>query len=664
VIPISLLPAKRGERRGRDSTIRVLLVDNFWVNQSSAGYTTNISPHLGLMNLAAVLREASHETRILDPKILYLEGAFDAPSDKFYDDCAEACLAQDCDVIGFTAYGRTLPSAVRMAQGVHARSPAMPILLGGPHATIVGREILKAFDCFSAVVRYEAEINIVELVEALAFGEDLSTIPNLVIRTDGEILETERDHRLVDLETLLPPALDLYPRRYVTSVEMSIEAGRGCPFACTFCSTANFFQRKYRLKTNETIIREMESARREFGVGLFNLNHDLFGLNRSGLLEFCRLVKDRGFSWKCSMRPDTLRIKDVTPLKAAGCTHIYFGIETGSPKLQRVTKKRLRLDRATEVVRAAADAGINCTVSFITGFPEETEDDQRRTLDLLGSLLEIDPGRIDVQLHMLSPEPGSELIDGDTSCLFDGIGPEADATYDPLLIAKYPEVFSVFYHFTSSLPRWRVVLASALVNEVLPRVGKPLFAHLVREHFSGHLSTLFDALFPASPADPLDGYGAIHSLLRAKFDETCSRFTAPETRDAIVLAGILRSVRHETTSPTAPPEEVADLWIAKFLEPIEQAFAHLRLPLVSNNAIRPSAADRGPFHYLLSPSPGGVVEVFPLADPDVASVLEIVGAAGSARTCAGLASEGFARVTDSADYRTFSRPTIGGHCEG
>jgi len=110
VIPIPITPAKRGDQCSRGTSVSVLLVDNFWVNQFSEGYKTDISPHLGLMSLATVLREEGHEVRILDPKILYLEGAYKSPSDKFYDVCADACLAHGCDVIGFTAYGRTLPA--------------------------------------------------------------------------------------------------------------------------------------------------------------------------------------------------------------------------------------------------------------------------------------------------------------------------------------------------------------------------------------------------------------------------------------------------------------------------------------------------------------------------------------------------------------------------
>lgn len=648
MIPIIPLAVDHGSLPRAGRAVSILLVDNFWINRSPSGLTTEVSPHLGLMSLAAVLREAGHVVRLLDPKILYLEGRYGEPSDGFYDACATAGIEAGCEITGFTAYGRTLPSAIRIAQRMRALRPEMPILLGGPHATIIGGKLLEAFDCFSVIVRYEAELNIVPLVEALAYGEDLSAIPNLAIRAGGAIVETRQDQRLVDVATLPRPALDLYPRRFVERGEMSLEAGRGCPFACTFCSTAGFFQREYRLKSNPAIVAEMEAARAEFKVRVFNLNHDLFGLRRSSLLEFCRLVEGRGFSWKCSMRPDTLRIEDIESLKVAGCIGIYFGIETGSAKLQRDTKKRLRLVAAEQVVRAAVAAGIGCTVSFITGFPEETEEDQRRTLDLAGSLIDIDPTHVDAQLHMLSPEPGSELMASESAFRFDGVGPEADAGYDPDLVVRYPEIFSVFYHFDSRLPRWRVILASALVNDLIPHAGRPLVAWLLREQFGRSLAAFFDALFPEAPSSPLNSYDDILFTLRERFAQVCRTNTAPRERDAITLARVLSGAAED-----------AGLWITQFHHPIEQAFGQLRLPLQHRVTLEAAASGAGPFRYILNPS-GSSLEIFSLAGAEGLSALDVACAAAGPASAAELARDGFVRIADLPNSSS-RLPTLGGH---
>ena len=307
--------------------MKVLLVDNFWCRRVGPGFRVDISPHLGLMSLAAMLEAAGHEARILDPKLLFRVGGFDGGDEPFRRAWAEACLASGADVVGFTAYGRTLPPVLRVAELLRERRPDLPILLGGPHATIMAPHLVAAFESLTVVVRYEAEPIVVPLVEALGSGASLAHIPNLVYRENGRVVETRREPIMVDLDELPELALHLYPDSELRRTEMSLEAGRGCPFACTFCSTANFFQRRYRLKSNERLLDEMERARARYGVNVFNLNHDLFGLKKKSLREFCALAEGRGFLWKCSMRSDTLDPGLLGELRSAGCRVLVSEID-------------------------------------------------------------------------------------------------------------------------------------------------------------------------------------------------------------------------------------------------------------------------------------------------------------------------------------------------
>jgi len=522
--------------------MRVVFVDNFYTTRIGGRLATAPSPHLGLMSLSAVLEEAGREARIVDPKLIFNDGGFDAPTPDFYARWADEIAAAAPDAVGFTAYGRTLPAALTAARLFKARAPETPVMLGGPHATIVGRAILEAFEAFSIVARHEAETIIAPLVDALERGRGLEDVPNLIFRApDGSLVETPAEAGLIDIDRTPYPALHLYDRRAVSAAEMSVEAGRGCPFACTFCSTANFFKRRYRLKSNERLVDEMERMRREYGVNVFNLNHDLFGLNKKSLREFCRLVDGRGFEWKCSMRSDTLDVDLLDTLRAAGCRDIYFGVETGSARLQRAVKKGLDLEATKAAVARVINAGLSCTVSFITGFREETEEDQDATLDMIGWFWGLDARRLRTQLHMLSPEPGSELSAGGHEIFFDGVGPEADDIGDADLILQHPAIFSVFYHYRSAVPRWRVITASAFVTFVAPLIGAPFLNHLLKEHFDGRLSRLFRRLAPREPDVPLNSHAAIVAFLHARFaaliDALCA--TAPYLDDLHRLSGVM-----------------------------------------------------------------------------------------------------------------------------
>lgn len=542
---------------------RTVLVDNFFFSRADRSLATQVVPHLGLMTLATVLRNDGQAVSIQDPKILFRSGRWLEPTNDFYGSWAEDLLRTDADVFGFTAYGRSLPHVIRVAELIKRSSPHSKIALGGPHPTIVGEHILRRVPAIDAVARYECESVITPLVTTIAAGKDLSGIPNLVIRRNGSAMTTRREHGVPEMDQLPWPALDLYPIEQLRLPELSIEAGRGCPFECTFCSTSEFFQRRYRLKSNTRMISEMETLRQQYGATVFNLNHDLFGLVKSSLLEFCSMVRGRGFVWKCSVRPDTLSGEMVRTLADAGCRHLYLGIESGSPRLQRVIKKRLDLERSKSIVGSIVGENLHCTASFITGFPEETEADQDLTLDLIGELMTIDPQRIHAQLHVLSPEPGSLLTQDRRTIHFDGIGPELDDFLDHAAIAADPELYSVFYHYESITPRPRTVLASAFVTHLIPEIGPALITHMCARFFAGSLARLFRAVVDSAPPHTLK-FETVLKSLRDGLRRTVRPFTseAPYLTDLMRMSSIMQIAR--STMEQEVVRAGTTVWLAKF----------------------------------------------------------------------------------------------------
>lgn len=493
----------------------VLLVDNFFYSRDKGAVRVELSPHLGLMSLASVLEKAGHAVEIFDPKRLFASLRFADPNPSFIEAWAsEICLAQP-DVVGFTAYGLSFPFVVAVAQSIRRRRPNLPILLGGPHATILSRQIVAAFDCFDAVGRFECETLIVALVEAVCCGEDLRALKGLTFRLGSEVIATSAAVDLIDMEKVPRPALHLYPIDK-TLLELPLEAGRGCPYECTFCSTAVFFQRRYRVKSNKALLDEMHWASSAFGIGRFNLNHDLFGLKRSTLLGFCDLLEDHPYVWSCSMRPDQVDGELGKAMMAAGCETVYFGFETGSQRLQKEILKKLDLEGAFRNFAAFLEFGPSATVSFITGFPDETETDQAATMDMIGRLLRLDPKRVMPQLHILSPEPGTALTSGRRAIAVDGYGPENTEIPFERMVSEHPDIFSVFFHFESQLPRQQIRQASLFVQNILPEIGYGVSVHLMEKVFSGRLSKMFKAFLSGRA---LPGRISTEDLLADMWDE-------------------------------------------------------------------------------------------------------------------------------------------------
>lgn len=470
--------------------MRLTLVDNLLYESSFSVRRGDLQPHLGLMSLAAVARRCGHDPVIYDPKWEVFRGAL-ALDGSLYEAMARAILDTSPNVIGLTALGCNFHCVVKVASRLKRQMPGIPILLGGPHATILHREILERFPAFDIVVRNEAEEILPPLLAGLEPG-DLSKVPGISYRSvGGEIICNSGSPIIDDLDRLPLPAYDCYPLAQLGLDSIRIEAGRGCPFSCTFCSTASFFGRTYRLKSTPRLICEMDYVHQTYGFTNFKLNHDLFTVNRKKVAEFCLAVNGRGYTWSCSARVDCVDRELLMLMAEAGCTNIYFGIETASTRMQEISRKRLDVALVSPTLDIAGALGIETTTSFITGYPEETLDDHDQTLDMAGRLFCRTDGKNISQIHLLTPEPGTELLARYGSALrFDGHVSEFNFPMlepgDRDLIAGDDAIFSNHHYFPSVLPRERLIFVTSAWT-ALWSAGRAFTDYLLRG-FGGRLS--------------------------------------------------------------------------------------------------------------------------------------------------------------------------------
>src|SRR6185295_2426214 len=136
--------------------MKVVLVDNLVMPEDGSLELLDVHPHLGLLSLAAVAELDGHTVQITDPKRLIRSGQLSYDS-QLYERAAGELLSQQPDVVGFTALGCSFLFALNVAALLKAREPELPILLGGPHATMLHRQILERFPQFDVIVRYEAD---------------------------------------------------------------------------------------------------------------------------------------------------------------------------------------------------------------------------------------------------------------------------------------------------------------------------------------------------------------------------------------------------------------------------------------------------------------------------------------------------------------------------
>jgi radical SAM superfamily enzyme YgiQ (UPF0313 family) len=471
--------------------VKLLLVDNLVMPEEGSLDFLDVHPHLGLLSLAAVAEAHGHHVRIYDPKRLVRWGQlpYDAT---LYGRVARELLAERADAVGFTTLGCSFLFALNVAAALKRDEPDLPILLGGPHATMLHEPILRRFAQFDVIVRHEAEETLPAVLAGLD-GRDFEGIPGVSWRRrDGLALNPGRP-KVDDLDRLPLLSYDHYPVADLGLDLLRIEAGRGCPFACTFCSTASFFQRSFRLKSAGRLVAELDRLHERYGHADFKLDHDLFTVNRHKILEFCEAVAGRGYRWRASARVDCVDPELLAAMAAAGCVGLYFGIETGSARMQKIVKKHLDLALVEPTLRLCETLGIDTTASFITGYPEERADDQAETLDLLGRCLR--PSCLP-QLHVLAPEPGTPMFErlGDR-LEYDGYaGPynaHVLAPGDEALITRHPDIFQTYHHYPAEMPRERYTFAVETID-VVRRVDPRVLRYTLRVH-DGRLSRLVEA---------------------------------------------------------------------------------------------------------------------------------------------------------------------------
>jgi radical SAM superfamily enzyme YgiQ (UPF0313 family) len=412
------------------------------------------SPQLGILSLAAVTEKLGYETTVFDPNRAFFRFADAAGEDqlgRFVDESAHQIIAAGADVYGFSSICSSYPLTLRLARKVKSLRPGAIILIGGPQASVVAERTLSAFPFVDFILRGEAEESLPIFVEELLGRRRFDKVPGLVHRSVWGIQRNSDAPVIADLDAIPLPAYHLTQELRGASIA-SLELGRGCPFACTFCSTNDFFRRKFRLRSPQRVLDDMRAIEAEYGITDFELTHDMFTVDARRVRAFCRHMIESGksYSWGCSARTDSVDQELIEMMAAAGCTGIFFGVETGSDRMQKIIDKHLNVERAHEIIDIAERAGVRSTVSLITGFPDEHWEDLRETVRVFMHSARTEGSS--PQLNLLAPLANTpihlkykdqlvlEELCSDVSHQGRRQNPE-----DVELIRRYPDIFPNFY---------------------------------------------------------------------------------------------------------------------------------------------------------------------------------------------------------------------------
>ena len=324
--------------------------------------------------------------------------------------------AERAHCVGMTVFsGPSIGNALRLSRELKRRYPGLPVVWGGWHPSILPEQCI-ASGAMDAVVIAQGEGAFAELLENIGDRRSWSSIPGLCIAESGIPRRTapRRLQKMDEFPAARYSLLDV-ERYFVRKGKRQIDysSSRGCPYKCTFCADPLVYGSKWTGLPAERIVAELQQLYREYGMTeVFFLDDDLFAsLKRIQELAAAFLSAGIRFEWKGTARADELcRLPEgfFRELRAAGCTRINVGAESGSQQVLDRIKKEYQVEQIVRAGERLSGAGIGVSWSFIAGFPGEQESDFDATLQVLKKIRK-QSSTIEANVFFYSPYPGTEL---------------------------------------------------------------------------------------------------------------------------------------------------------------------------------------------------------------------------------------------------------------
>jgi anaerobic magnesium-protoporphyrin IX monomethyl ester cyclase len=357
----------------------------------------------GLLSLASYLAAQGHDVFVYDCL------GPDAPLD--LQKQAQAILAYNPQIVGFSATTSSFPDAADLAQIIKNHSSDIKTLCGGVHVSALEKVLLRDYPAFDFLAAGEGEETIAELTA----GRDPAAIKGLVWREKEEIVANEPRSQIGDLDSLPFPAYEKlkgFPRdyhlplfSYIQTPGATMITSRGCMYQCSYCDRS-VFKKGFRYNSAAYIYEHMKYLREKFGVRHVNIYDDLFTANRERIVELGEKLSryPLGINFNCAVRVGYTDDDLLKMLKDAGCLMVSLGIESADPEMLHRHKSGVSLDEVRDTVQRIQKAGLRAKGLFMMGLPGETEDSIRRTSDFIISL-----GLDDMNMAKFTPFPGAPL---------------------------------------------------------------------------------------------------------------------------------------------------------------------------------------------------------------------------------------------------------------
>ncbi|HBB98627.1 MAG TPA: B12-binding domain-containing radical SAM protein [Blastocatellia bacterium] len=396
-IALRVLPASTVAERARDNSRPVMLVG--FQHQGN----------LGLGYLAAVLRQYGYSVHVVD---------IEQPPEEILR------IAKEINpvLIGFSlifqffiAHHAALLYVLR-EHGVNCH-----FTMGGHFPSLSYQQTLELVPELDSVVRFEGEMTLLELADAISTGCDWHGIQGIAYRGGEEITMTPSRALIEDLDSLPYPDRNYLPDTVLGRSIMPLIASRGCARTCSFCSIHTFYRaapgKIVRTRKPAEVVREMRMLHEERGITIFLFQDDdfpLFGtVWRRWANDFVDELHRSGLPgkviWKMNCRADAVDRDLFIRMRDAGLYLVYMGLESGSEQGLETLHKQITVAQNLRAVKILKSIGLMWEYGFMLLDPSSTFESVRDNLKFLRTILA--DGCLPVTFCRMLPYDGTPIKD-------------------------------------------------------------------------------------------------------------------------------------------------------------------------------------------------------------------------------------------------------------
>lgn len=357
---------------------RILLIKSRNLDRVQSGAT----PPLGIMYLASYVREKRHDDIVIQDMLFTNNAGLAKILNQF-----------NPSIVGISAITNESSNTHKIAGMIKSFNPQIKVIVGGPYITSFQLYAMTDKNIDIGVIG-EGEETLVEVLNAIEKGlTDFSSINGIIYKYENKILSTQQRDYINNLDALPFPAYDLIDidayKRFKGESTASVGrytvifTSRGCPFHCVYCH--NMFGKKFRARSVENVINEMEMLIEKYSIKHFEIIDDIANFDPIRFKLLLHSIINRNWDIKLSypngVRTDLLDEETVDLMKASGTIELSVAIETASPRLQKLIKKNLNLEKVKKVIDKAVLNRMFVRGFFMLGFPTETEEELKSTID-------------------------------------------------------------------------------------------------------------------------------------------------------------------------------------------------------------------------------------------------------------------------------------------